>query len=71
VEAPRHVTEGLAHLKGVFLEAPETRMSVAEASRSSGLDTLLCMQFLGGLEDRRFHNRAGDGLYERRAPADD
>lgn len=59
--------EAVQRLKGVFLEIPGTRLSVADASRLSGLDRLTCNIVLMALEDARFLKRGHDGLYQRGA----
>lgn len=70
METPLRVTEALQRLRGVFLEVPGTRMTVADASRLSGLDRSTCGMVLAALEDARFLKRGRDGLYQRGAMTD-
>ena len=65
------VSEALERLKGAFHEAPDARVSIAEASSWSGLDWARCRQLLEALEHVRFLRRGHDGLYERSMIADD
>jgi hypothetical protein len=64
MEPTRRVADGLERLKDIFRAAPDTRMTLHEASQSSGLDVCVCGHVLAALEDVRFLRRAGDGLYE-------
>ena len=59
------VAEAVQRLKGVFLEIPGTRLTVADASRLAGLDRPVCQLVLIALEDAHFLTRARDGLYLR------
>jgi hypothetical protein len=70
MEASIRVTEALQRLKGIFLEVPGTRMTVADATRLSGLDRCVCGLILSALEDARFLKRGRDGLYQRGAVTD-
>ena len=65
MEAVPHVTKGVERLKGVFLEIPHTRLTLADASRLSGLERPICQLVLTALEDARFLRRGRDGLYQR------
>jgi DNA-binding IclR family transcriptional regulator len=65
MEAVPRVTEAVQRLKGVFLEVPGTRLTLADATRLSGLDRPTCHQVLMALEDARFVKRGRDGIYER------
>jgi len=47
------------------LEMPETRLTLADATRLSGLDRPMCHLVLMALEDARFVRRGRDGVYER------
>ena len=67
MEAATRLGEAVQRLKGVFLEIPGTRLSVADASRLSGLDRPTCNIVLMVLEDARFLKRGHDGLYQRGA----
>jgi DNA-binding IclR family transcriptional regulator len=64
MEAATRLMEAILRLKGVFLEIPGTRLSVADASRLSGLDGPTCNIVLMALEDARFLKRGHDGLYQ-------
>jgi hypothetical protein len=63
MEAHPRVTVALARLKGLFLELPGARLSLADAARLSGLDRDLCSGILSALEDVRFLKRDQDGTY--------
>ena len=60
------VTEAVERLKGVFLEIPGTQLSIADASRLSGLERHVCSVVLEALEDARFLTRSRNGLFVRR-----
>ncbi len=62
--APR-VIDAVHRMKGVFLEIPGTRLTLAQAARLSGLDSPLCKLALTALEHARFLKRGRDGLYTR------
>jgi hypothetical protein len=62
--APR-VTDAVHRIKGVFLEIPGTRLTLAEAARLSGIDSPLCGLVLAALEHARFLKRGRDGFYMR------
>ena len=64
MELTRRVSDGLERLKDIFRAAPETRMTLDDASLSSGLESQVCYHVLTALEDVRFLRRGGDGLYE-------
>jgi len=71
-EATPRVVDAVQRLKGVFLEAPTTQMSLVDASRLSGLERHTTRLILEALEDARFLRRASNGLFTRRmleAPA--
>jgi hypothetical protein len=61
------VTEALDRLKNVFLEIPGTQLSLADASRLSGLERDTCRIILEALEDTRFLARGRNGLFVRRS----
>jgi len=65
-EAPPRVVEAVQRLKGVFLEAPATQMSLVDAARLSGLERQTTRLILEALEDARFLRRASNGLFTRR-----
>ena len=65
MENAAHVTEAVQRLKTVFLQVPDLRLTVADASLLSGLDRLACHLVLAALEDARFVTRGRDGLYQR------
>jgi DNA-binding IclR family transcriptional regulator len=60
------VTEAVARLRGVFLEAPSTELSLADAVRLSGVERPTCRIILEALEDARFIARDTRGLFIRR-----
>lgn len=66
MEATARVVVALGRLKGLFLELPDTRLSLAEASRVAGLDSDVCQSILAALEDVRFLKREPDGSYRKR-----
>ena len=61
------VAEALERLKAVFVEIPGTQLSLADASRLSGLERTTCRFVLEALEDARFVSRARNGLFVRRS----
>jgi DNA-binding IclR family transcriptional regulator len=65
-EATPRVVEAVQRLKGVFLEAPTTQLSLVDASRLSGLERNTTRLILEALEDARFLRRASNGLFMRR-----
>ena len=67
MEPTPRVAAALQCLKGAFLENPGTRLTLADAAQLSGLDSGLCNLVLVALEDVRFLERGGDGIYLRRA----
>ncbi len=64
-QATPRVSEAVQRLKGVFQELPSTRLTLADATRLSGLDRPMCHLVLMALEDARFLRRGRDGVYER------
>jgi len=60
------VEEAVQKLKGVFLETPDTQLSLVDASRLSGLERNTTRMILEALEDVRFLRRAPNGLFVRR-----
>jgi DNA-binding IclR family transcriptional regulator len=65
MEAMPRVSEAVQRLKDVFQEMPRTRLTLADATRLSGLDRPMCHLVLMALEDARFVRRGRDGVYER------
>jgi DNA-binding IclR family transcriptional regulator len=62
------VTEAVERLKAVFVEIPGTQLSLADASRLSGLERTTCRVVLEVLEDARLITRARNGLFIGRSP---
>ncbi len=65
-DASWRVTDAVQKLKGMFLEAPATQMSLMDASRLSGLERDTTRLVLEALEDARFLVRAPNGLFVKR-----
>jgi DNA-binding IclR family transcriptional regulator len=65
MEAIPRVSEAVQRIKGVFREIPTTQLTLADATRLSGLDRPMCHLVLTALEDARFLRRGRDGIYER------
>jgi hypothetical protein len=63
MDATPRVVAGLNRVKGLFLESPTSRFSVAHAATSSGLSEDLCVAILMALEDVRLIKRDVDGYY--------
>jgi len=61
------VNEAIARLKAVFGEIPGTQLSLADASRLSGVERTTCRFVLEALEDARFVARSRNGLFIRRS----
>ena len=61
------VDRALHRLRLVFLQIPGVRLSLAEASRVTELETHLCQVLLSALEDLGFVRRQADGLYHRQS----
>ena len=59
------VERALQRLRGVFLQVPDARLSLADAVRVAGLEAHLCRVLLNALEDLRFLKRGQDGFYRR------
>jgi hypothetical protein len=53
----------LARLRGMFLEVPGTRLSVAQAARLAGVEPLECRQILETLADLDFLKVGRDGTF--------
>jgi hypothetical protein len=67
MESRPQVVQGVQRLRGVFLEVPDTRLTLVDAVKLSGLDQPVCEVVLGALEDARFLRRGDDGRYQRRS----
>ena len=65
-EGSPRVVEAVQRLKGVFLEAPATQLSLIDAARLSGLERQTTRLILEALEEARFLRRASNGLFMRR-----
>jgi hypothetical protein len=68
MEPTIRVVTALERLKGPFLEAPATRLSLADATLIAGVDPDVCRLLLSALVDVRFLTCGPDGSYSR--PAD-
>lgn len=68
MQATTRVVVALERLKGVFLEIPETKLSLLDAARIAELDHHVCRQLLAALVDVRFLMHTPDGAYRRRGP---
>jgi hypothetical protein len=60
------VPEASYRLRGMFLDVQGTHLSVADASRLSGIDCSICQHVLEALVDVRFLKRGLDGRFTRR-----
>ena len=63
METSPRVVDAVQRLKGIFLEMPGTQLSMADATRLSGLDRPICRIVLEALEDARFLKRRDDGIF--------
>jgi len=68
MDATPRVIDGLQRLKGIFLEMPGTKLSMADATRLSGLERPMCRIVLQALEDSHFLRRRHDGIFMRLGP---
>src|SRR5881628_1681103 len=57
MDATPRVVDAVQRLKGIFLEMPGTQLSMADATRLSGLERPVCRIVLEALEDARFLKR--------------
>ena len=64
-EPIRSIDEMLRRVQGEFLEMPGLRVTVPQARRLWGLDTVSCEALLGALVDARFLFRTRDGAFMR------
>ena len=60
------MVDAVQRLKGIFLEMPGTQLSMADATRLSGLERPVCRIVLQALEDAQFLKRRHDGTFMRR-----
>jgi DNA-binding IclR family transcriptional regulator len=67
MEASTRVVIALGRLKDVFLEFPDTLLSINEASNLLALEPHHCHALLSALEDVRFLQRGPEGTYSLRA----
>jgi hypothetical protein len=65
--AGSRIEKALNRLRLAFLQLPGAELSVGDAARLTELDTFLTQILLNALEDVRFVERVGDGLYQRLA----
>ena len=63
MEASNRVVIALRRLKDLFLEFPDTQLSLDEASAMLALEPHQCHALLCALEDVRFLERNADGTY--------
>ena len=68
MEPTVRVVKALERLKGPFLEAPGTKLSLSDAVTIAGVERDICSALLSALVDARFLTREADGVYRR--PAD-
>jgi len=68
MDATPRVFDAVQRLTGIFLEMPGTQLSMADATRLSGLERPVCRAVLQALEDSQFLKRRRDGIFMRRAP---
>ena len=66
MEASYRVLDAVQRLKGIFLEMPGTQLTMADATRLSGLERPVCRAVLEALEDSQFLKRRQDGVFMRR-----
>lgn len=60
------VTELIQRLRGMFLEVPGTRLSVAQAARLAGIEPSVCRQLLERLTQTDFLKLGSDGTFTLR-----
>jgi len=61
------IVDAVERLKRIFQEVPGTHLTVAQASRLTGIDPSLCESVISALEDARVLKRTRDGRYLYRA----
>jgi hypothetical protein len=57
------IVDAVQLLKSVFQEIPGTQLSVAQASRLTGMDPWLCESVVSALEQARVLKRTRDGRH--------
>jgi DNA-binding IclR family transcriptional regulator len=67
MEASTRVVIALGRLKDIFLEFPDTLLSIDDASNLLALEPHQCHALLSALEDVRFLQRGPEGTYRLRA----
>jgi DNA-binding IclR family transcriptional regulator len=55
--------KAVERLRGMFLDVPGTRLSIADAARLSGVEPSLCRRVLETLMDSYFLKRGPDGTF--------
>ena len=65
MHATVRVVRALERLKGLYLETPGTKLSLADAAHIAGVEPEVCNQLLSALVDVRFLARGSDGVYHR------
>ena len=68
MDATPRVIDALQRLRGIFLEGPGTKLSMADATRLSGLERPVCRIVLEALEESHFLKRGHDGIFMRQGP---
>ena len=63
MQASPRIVDAVQRLKGIFLEMPGIQLSMADATRLSGLERPVCRIVLEALEDARFLKRRQDGIF--------
>ena len=66
MQASTRIVIALETLKGLFLETPNLRLSLREASEIAGLEPNVCRELLAALLDVRFLAQEWDGAYYKR-----
>lgn len=68
MDATPRVLDAVQRLKGIFMEMPGTQLSMADATRLSGLERPVCRIVLEALENAHFLKRRSDGIFMRYGP---
>jgi predicted transcriptional regulator of viral defense system len=63
------VNEALGRIEAEYREMPGLTLTLRQAQRLWGLDSVTCQTALSALTRRRFLRRAADGAYVRDRPA--
>jgi hypothetical protein len=66
MQSQARVVSAVHKLRGIFLEKPGMHLSMADATRLSGLERPECRVVLKALEDAHFLERQRDGIFVRR-----